>query len=1010
MDISVISVSSDLLNESVRTPARRVILFGTIPTSILDTTPTRTPPTTHIDTTLIPTKNPIVSPIIPSSPYTPASLDYSPTSDTKFDPPEDPSSDHIPLLPATSPFLSSTDDSSDSDTLDTLPSPTHGTPFTKITRSTQRSPEAFGALSHRVMILAPRQPIPHGRPYRYHPNKPVYMMTTRKRVGPLPTHRLAVRHSVNYSSSDHFTLDDSLRDSSSNSLLKTSLDSSADALSDSSSSHSTSDHSSPALPSSVRPSHYLCSLVLSILHSSATITERPSHSSSSTGPSCKRSRSPTTSVLRSSTIPEPLSPARANLLPPPKRIRSSKFVTDLEDCLNESFKSSVPRQTSLRDDVVDKSSDEPHLEHDIDPEIQAEIDECIAYVDALRDRGIDARVVVDEEGAVEVTYKKLGGLGHKIIVTSQQSAVLSKRISELERDNTKLRGTLDVASQRVSQLQRRELCVRREMRQICRFRFDDRMRIVRLVLGGTYATILRLFHDCPKALEAHDAARNLEPLVEGRGEQEDENEGNGNRGVNGDGGNENGGNGNGKGNGNGNDNGNGNGNGGGNGYNFRGLMLVARECTYQDFLKCQPLNFNGTEGVVGLSRWFKKMETMFHISNCLQKYQVKYATCTLLNSALTWWNSHKRAIGFEAAYAMKSGHFKKDCPKLRNQNKTGNKTGSNEATVKAYAIEGGVNPNSNVVTGTFLLNNCYAYMLFDSGADMSFVSSTVSALLNVAPSTLDTSHPFDIDLMLIELGSFDVIIGMDWLAKYHTVIVCEKKIVCIPYGDEVLIIRGDDHDGGNSERSIISQKRKVQVLVKTCMVIIDHLMREDDMLEKLTRKYLKEVVSRHEVHFLIIFDRNRKFNLHSGKSLHKSLGTLLDIRTTYHPQTDGQSERTIQTLEDMLRACAAPFEALYGLKLKIVSSLAHRSSMRQPRRLFKSRDVSKPPMIVRRAMPTVHSTFHVSNLKKCMYEKTLAIPLDEIQVDDKLPFIEEPIEIMDREVKHIKLSRILNFK
>ncbi|GKA74223.1 hypothetical protein Tco_0780525 [Tanacetum coccineum] len=93
----------------------------------------------------------------------------------------------------------------------------------------------------------------------------------------------------------------------------------------------------------------------------------------------------------------------------------------------------------------------------------------------------------------------------------------------------------------------------------------------------------------------------------------------------------------------------------------------------------------------------------------------------------------------------KRGHFRKDYPKLRNQNrgnKTGNKnrnkTGSNEATTKAYAIGGGANPDSNVVTGTFLLNNCYSSMLFDSGADRSFVLSIFSALLDVAPSTLDT--------------------------------------------------------------------------------------------------------------------------------------------------------------------------------------------------------------------------------------------------------------------------------
>ncbi|GJS23285.1 hypothetical protein Tco_0451917 [Tanacetum coccineum] len=108
------------------------------------------------------------------------------------------------------------------------------------------------------------------------------------------------------------------------------------------------------------------------------------------------------------------------------------------------------------------------------------------------------------------------------------------------------------------------------------------------------------------------------------------------------------------------DNGNGgNGNGengnGGNGNpneNGRGDRPVPRECAYQDFMKCQPLKFKGMEGVVDLIRWFEKMETMFHISNRPEKSQVKYATCTLLNSALTWWNSHKRTIRTEAAFSI----------------------------------------------------------------------------------------------------------------------------------------------------------------------------------------------------------------------------------------------------------------------------------------------------------------------------------------------------------------------
>ncbi|GKC24772.1 hypothetical protein Tco_1026922 [Tanacetum coccineum] len=129
-------------------------------------------------------------------------------------------------------------------------------------------------------------------------------------------------------------------------------------------------------------------------------------------------------------------------------------------------------------------------------------------------------------------------------------------------------------------------------------------------------------------MEAREAARTLEPLNENVDEQEGEN------GVNGNGG-------------------NGNGNRSGNhGMNYGGFMPVAREFTFQDFLKCKPYNFSGTKGIVGLTRWFEKMETVFNVSYCPPKYQVKYATCTLQDSALTWWNSHKRTIGVEVAYTM----------------------------------------------------------------------------------------------------------------------------------------------------------------------------------------------------------------------------------------------------------------------------------------------------------------------------------------------------------------------
>ncbi|GKB48932.1 hypothetical protein Tco_0899685 [Tanacetum coccineum] len=406
------------------------------------------------------------------------------------------------------------------------------------------------------MVLAPGQLIPHGRPYHYHLNGPVHMMTARKRVGPLPTHRLAVRHSVDYSSSDHFSSDDSSRDSSSSSSSETSSDSSTDALSDSASSRSSFDHSLPTPSSGMRPSHHLCLLVPSIHRSSAAISNRPSYDSSSTSPSRKRSRSPAASVPLSSPTLGALSYARADLLPSPKRIRSHETGMDLKGCSEDSFEPYVPRKAGLGVDFKDESYESSrhrgtNLEMDVDvlrsdgvdiePEIQAEFDKCIAYADAIKDRGINARVVVEaidqeeiktsmrspfevrvdratypvvaedipklaQEGAVEVTYKKLGDLvkrfhdhteeilvhrvqviesvqrdqGHRIVATGQQSADMSERIKELERDNMRLRDMMDVASQRVARSQRRELRVQREMRQIRHFRFYDRMRIARL--------------------------------------------------------------------------------------------------------------------------------------------------------------------------------------------------------------------------------------------------------------------------------------------------------------------------------------------------------------------------------------------------------------------------------------------------------------------------------------------------------------------------------------------------
>ncbi|GJY84076.1 putative reverse transcriptase domain-containing protein [Tanacetum coccineum] len=95
------------------------------------------------------------------------------------------------------------------------------------------------------------------------------------------------------------------------------------------------------------------------------------------------------------------------------------------------------------------------------------------------------------------------------------------------------------------------------------------------------------------------------------------------------------------------------------GTGVRRTERVARECTYQDFMKCQPLYFKGTKGVVELTQWFERMETVFRISHCSVENQIKFSTCTLLAGALTWWNSHVRIVGHDAAYVMTWTELKK---------------------------------------------------------------------------------------------------------------------------------------------------------------------------------------------------------------------------------------------------------------------------------------------------------------------------------------------------------------
>nr|GEV04602.1 hypothetical protein [Tanacetum cinerariifolium] len=189
---------------------------------------------------------------------------------------------------------------------------------------------------------------------------------------------------------------------------------------------------------------------------------------------------------------------------------------------------------------------------------------------------------------------------------------------------------------------------------------------------------------------------------------------------------------------------------------------------------------------------------------------------------------HNRQCAPKCNSCKKYGHathewnFKINCPKLKNN---GNPNGNDGTRGKVYVLGGGdSNLKSNNVMGAFHLNNRYASILFDTGADKSFVSTAFSALINIAPTTLDNHYDvklvdgktIEVNTILrgctlefkssiqyrphaVPLGSFDVIIGMDWLREYHAVIVCDEKIVRVPFENETLIFQGKRNDQKEAE-------------------------------------------------------------------------------------------------------------------------------------------------------------------------------------------------------------------
>ncbi|GJW18347.1 putative reverse transcriptase domain-containing protein [Tanacetum coccineum] len=342
-------------------------------------------------------------------------------------------------------------------------------------------------------------------------------------------------------------------------------------------------------------------------------------------------------------------------------------------------------------------------------------------------------------------------------------------------------------------------------------------------------------------------------------------------------------------------------------------VQTTRPCYYADFMKCQPLNFKGAEGVVGLTRWIEKMESVFNISGCAVENQVKFATCTLLGAALTWLsdtegraddtsrdNRNSPANTFQEA---------KMSPKFTTMG-----TGEKEVVyggslpksalnkVPLYILQWAVHPEVHKVQqdralcsaiaevlatqmelqerlsklkkdgrigSGVLTDGFYAldYNAENGGNGTRETLMQMSSLINIAPTSLENcydveladgklvkidtiirgctlkflGHPFNIDLMPVELGSFDVIIGMDWLRRYHAVIICDEKLVQVPYGNETLTFCGNESGNGRESRlTVISCSKAQEYMAKGCQVFLAQISAKKEE-EKSERKQIEDV-------------------------------------------------------------------------------------------------------------------------------------------------------------------------